>query len=202
MDYYDKNLFEVINENAMKGGGRQPLAINKNTELQQKLFIYQILKGLSYIHSLKICHRDIKPHNMLVKGWELVLCDFGSAKKLIPGEDNLSYICSRCYRAPELIFGSTGYTTQIDIWSVACVIIEMLHGMPFFIGENSLDHLLEVIKVVGTPSKQEVLQMNPNYDISEYDLPVIKRKSFSRLFPKADPKLIDLVNKLMIYNPH
>ncbi len=81
MDYYDKNLFEVINE--MKGG-RQP-SMTKNTELQQKVFIYQILKGLSYIHSLRICHRDIKPHNMLVKGWELVLCDFGSAKKLIPG---------------------------------------------------------------------------------------------------------------------
>lgn len=88
------------------------------------------------------------------------------------------------------------------MWSAACVIIEMLHGLPLFIGENSLDHLLEVIKVVGTPSKQEVLQMNPNYDISEYDLPVIKRKSFSRLFPKADSKLIDLVNKLMNYNPH
>jgi serine/threonine protein kinase len=132
----------------------------------------------------------------------LVLCDFGSAKKLIPGENNLSYICSRCYRAPELIFGSTGYTTQIDMWSVACVIIEMLHGLPLFIGDNSLDHLLEVIKVVGTPSKEEVLQMNPNYDISEYDLPVIKRKIFSRILPKADPKLIDLVNKLMVYNPH
>lgn len=88
------------------------------------------------------------------------------------------------------------------MWSVACVIIEMLHGLPLFIGENSLDHLLEVIKVVGTPSKQEVLQMNPNYDISEYDLPVIKRKAFSRLFPKADSKLIDLVDKLMIYSPH
>jgi serine/threonine protein kinase len=69
MDYYDKSLFEVINESAMKCGARQPLAINKSTELQQKVFIYQIIKGLSYIHSLKICHRDIKPHNMLVKGW-------------------------------------------------------------------------------------------------------------------------------------
>ena len=69
MDYYDRNLFEVINESAMKGGVRQPLALNKNTKLQQKVFIYQILKGLSYIHSLKICHRDIKPHNILVKDW-------------------------------------------------------------------------------------------------------------------------------------
>jgi len=66
----------------------------------------------------------------------------------------LSYICSRCYRAPELIFGSTTYTTQIDLWSVACIILEILYGFPLFIGENSLDHLLEVIKVVGTPTKQ------------------------------------------------
>ena len=88
------------------------------------------------------------------------------------------------------------------MWSVACVIIEMLHGLPLFIGENSLDHLLEVIKVVGTPTRQEVLQMNSSYDISEYDLPMIKTKSLSRIFPYADTKLVDLVNKLMVYNPH
>ena len=62
--------------------------------------------------------------------------------------------------------------------------------------------MLEVIKVVGTPTKEEVLQMNENYDISEYDLPMIKRKSLTRLFPKADSKLIDLVNKLLVYNPY
>lgn len=78
----------------------------------------------------------------------------------------------------------------------------MLNGLPLFIGENSLDHLLEVIKVVGTPTKNEVLQMNENYDITEFDLPMIKRKSLSKLFPKADPKLVDLVNKLLVYNPN
>ncbi len=78
----------------------------------------------------------------------------------------------------------------------------MLNSTPLFIGENSLDHLLEVIKVVGTPTKQEVLEMNPCYDISEFDLPVIKRKSLTKLFPRADPALIDLVNKLLVYNPN
>ena len=71
---------------------------------------------------------------MLVNEWELVLCDFGSAKQLAPNEANLSYICSRCYRAPELIFGSTAYTPQIDLWSVGCVILEMINGIPLFIG--------------------------------------------------------------------
>jgi serine/threonine protein kinase len=130
-----------------------------------------------------------------------VLCDFGSAKKLIPGESNLSYICSRCYRAPELIFGSTGYTSQIDLWSVGCIILEMIHKIPLFIGQNSLDHLLEVIKILGTPSKAEVLAMNPDYDLEDYQLPVIKRKVLSKLFPKSDPLLLDLLNKLLIYSP-
>ena len=85
MDFYEKNLFEIVNENTFKSGDRQSFSLAKNIELQQKVLIYQILKGLSYIHSLNICHRDIKPHNMLVKGWDLVLCDFGSAKKLISG---------------------------------------------------------------------------------------------------------------------
>lgn len=62
--------------------------------------------------------------------------------------------------------------------------------------------MLEVIKVVGTPTKNEVLQMNENYDITEFDLPMIKRKSLSKLFPKADPKLVDLVNKILVYNPN
>jgi len=57
----------------------------KNLEMRQKVYLYQMLRSLSYIHSLSICHRDIKPHNMLVRSWELVLCDFGSAKRLIPG---------------------------------------------------------------------------------------------------------------------
>jgi glycogen synthase kinase 3 beta len=74
-----------------------------------------MLRSLAYIHSLGICHRDIKPQNLLInpETHELKLCDFGSAKILIKGEPNVSYICSRYYRAPELIFGATDYTTAI-----------------------------------------------------------------------------------------
>lgn len=70
---------------------------------------------------------------------KLVLCDFGSAKKLVKNEPNIAYICSRAYRAPELIFGSTDYTEKIDIWSTACVIAEMATGEPLFFGESSVD---------------------------------------------------------------
>lgn len=80
-----------------------------------KLYMYQLLRSLAYIHSVGICHRDIKPQNLLLNPptGVLKLCDFGSAKILIAGEPNVSYICSRYYRAPELIFGATNYTTNI-----------------------------------------------------------------------------------------
>lgn len=77
--------------------------------------MYQLFRSLAYIHSLGICHRDIKPQNLLLDPdtGVLKLCDFGSAKHLVKGEPNVSYICSRYYRAPELIFGAIDYTTKI-----------------------------------------------------------------------------------------
>ncbi len=84
--------------------------------------MYQMFRSLAYIHALGICHRDIKPQNLLLdpNTGVLKLCDFGSAKILVPGEPNVSYICSRYYRAPELIFGATNYTCAIGISFLYC----------------------------------------------------------------------------------
>lgn len=88
--------------------------------LEIKIYIYQLFRSLAYIHSMGICHRDIKPQNLLLDPTTgvLKLCDFGSAKILVENEPNVSYICSRYYRAPELIFGATNYTTKIgrSLW--------------------------------------------------------------------------------------
>ncbi|GFP95088.1 shaggy-related protein kinase delta [Phtheirospermum japonicum] len=92
---------------------------------------------------VKLYTYQVNPHTHQLK-----LCDFGSAKVLVKGEPNVSYICSRYYRAPELIFGATEYTTAIDIWSTGCVMAELLLGQPLFPGESGVDQLVEIIKVV------------------------------------------------------
>ncbi|XP_076764510.1 glycogen synthase kinase-3 beta isoform X3 [Xylocopa sonorina] len=139
-----------------------------------KLYMYQLFRSLAYIHSLGICHRDIKPQNLLLdpESGVLKLCDFGSAKHLVKGEPNVSYICSRYYRAPELIFGAIDYTTKIDVWSAGCVVAELLLGQPIFPGDSGVDQLVEIIKVLGTPTRDQIREMNPNY--TEFKFPQIK----------------------------
>ncbi|KAL6909414.1 hypothetical protein ACP4OV_001695 [Aristida adscensionis] len=169
-----------------------------------KLYTYQICRALAYIHNcVGICHRDIKPQNVLVNPHthQLKICDFGSAKVLVKGEPNISYICSRYYRAPELIFGATEYTTAIDLWSTGCVMAELLLGQPLFPGESGVDQLVEIIKVLGTPTREEIKCMNPNY--TEFKFPQIKAHPWHKVFQKRlPPEAVDLVSRLLQYSPN
>ncbi|XP_050697320.1 glycogen synthase kinase-3 beta-like isoform X2 [Eriocheir sinensis] len=187
-----------------------------------KLYMYQLFRSLAYIHSLGVCHRDIKPQNLLLdpETGVLKLCDFGSAKHLVRGEPNVSYICSRYYRAPELIFGATDYTTNIDVWSAGCVLAELLLGQPIFPGDSGVDQLVEIIKVLGTPTREQIREMNPNY--TEFKFPQIKSHPWQkalltriadapnhdkkhqklRVFRQRTPEdAINLVSRLLEYTP-
>ncbi|KAK8487062.1 hypothetical protein V6N13_016266 [Hibiscus sabdariffa] len=168
-----------------------------------QLYTYQICRALHYLHHVVgVCHRDVKPQNILVNphSHQVKICDFGSAKKLVPGEPNISYICSRYYRAPELIFGVTEYTTAIDMWSVGCVMAELMLGHPLFPGESSVDQLVEIIKILGTPTREEIKCMNPNY--TEFKFPAIKAHPWHKLFNKRmPPEAVDLVSRLLQYSP-
>ncbi|XP_019460861.1 PREDICTED: shaggy-related protein kinase epsilon-like isoform X2 [Lupinus angustifolius] len=170
-----------------------------------QLYIYQICRGLNYMHHvIGVCHRDIKPQNLLVnpQSHHLKICDFGSAKKLVPGEPNISYICSRYYRAPELIFGATEYTTAIDIWSVGCVLAELLLGQPMFPGESGVDQLVEIIKILGTPTREEIRCMNPN-NYNEFKFPQIKAHPWHKVFRKRmPPEVVDLISRMLQYSPN
>ncbi|XP_046599287.1 glycogen synthase kinase-3 beta isoform X3 [Neodiprion lecontei] len=167
-----------------------------------KLYMYQLFRSLAYIHSLGICHRDIKPQNLLLdpETGVLKLCDFGSAKHLVKGEPNVSYICSRYYRAPELIFGAIDYTTKIDVWSAGCVLAELLLGQPIFPGDSGVDQLVEIIKVLGTPTREQIREMNPNY--TEFKFPQIKSHPWQKVFrARTPPEAMELVARLLEYTP-
>lgn len=194
LEYVPENMYRVARHYSK----------NKQTipMLYIKLYMYQLFRSLAYIHAIGICHRDIKPQNLLLDPETAVLklCDFGSAKQLIAGEPNVSYICSRYYRAPELIFGATDYTSNIDVWSGGCVLAELLLGQPIFPGDSGVDQLVEIIKVLGTPTREQIRQMNPNY--AEFKFPQIKSHPWNKVFrPRTPVEAVDLTSKLLEYTP-
>jgi len=196
MDYLPETLYRVFKKYKKQKQAFPNLLI--------KLYSYQMFRALAYMHNKNIVHRDFKPQNLLVdpKTHILKICDFGSSKKLSKGENNVAYICSRYYRAPELIFGQTNYTTAIDVWSAGCVIAELLLGEPIFPGDSSMNQLLEIIKVLGTPTQEQVLEMNPN-KTGELKFPKIQAKQWKKVFcSKTDPLVIDLLSRLLIYPPN
>ncbi|XWS44516.1 hypothetical protein CRYUN_Cryun15aG0051800 [Craigia yunnanensis] len=176
MEYVPETMYRVLKHYSSMNQ-RMPL-------IYVKLYTYQIFRGLAYIHAVPgVCHRDVKPQNLLVNG-----------------EANISYICSRYYRAPELIFGAAEYTTSIDIWSAGCVLAELLLGQPLFPGENAVDQLVEIIKVLGTPTREEIRCMNPNY--TDFRFPQIKAHPWHKVFHKRmPPEAIDLASRLLQYSP-
>lgn len=196
MEYVPETMFRVL-KHFSDMNQKMPL-------IYVKLYTYQIFRGLAYMHSVAgVCHRDLKPQNVLVDPLthQVKICDFGSAKVLVRGEANISYICSRFYRAPELIFGATEYTTSIDIWSAGCVLAELLLGQPLFPGENAVGQLVEIIKVLGTPTREEIRCMNPNY--TDFRFPQIKAHPWHKVFQKRmPPEAIDLTSRLLQYSPN
>ena len=195
MDYIPETLSRLVRQ-YHKSKTQIPMLIIK-------LYSYQILRGIAYLETLGICHRDIKPQNILIdpNTHSLKICDFGSAKMLVKGETNIAYICSRYYRAPELIFGSSEYTNAIDVWSVGCVIAEMILGVPLFPGETSVDQLVEIIKVLGTPTKDQILEMNPNYN--DFKFQNIKSIGWAIVFKNMvlDENFNDFFSNLLVYEP-
>ncbi|KAE8679259.1 Shaggy-related protein kinase NtK-1 [Hibiscus syriacus] len=170
LEYVPETVHRVI-KHYNKLNQRMPL-------IYVKLYTYQVdacryLEDCLTSIAALVCHRDIKHQNILVNPHThlVKLCDFESAKVLV-GEPNISYICSRYYRAPELIFGATEYTTAIDIWSAGCVLAELLLGQVYLCFKNfGCSSLSYIIMVLGTPTREEIKCMNPNY--TEFKFPQI-----------------------------
>lgn len=168
----------------------------------QKLYTYQMLRGLAFVHGKGFAHCDIKPQNLLLDGMThtVKLCDFGTARRLKVREPNLSYVCSRFYRAPELCFGSTVYTSSIDLWSAGCVFGEMLLGQPLFAGNNGITQIVEFVKILGTPRPQELQAMNPGYPEYKFE-PAVPPLPWDKVFPSSEKAAQNLIGILLRFDP-
>ncbi|KII67610.1 Protein kinase gsk3 [Thelohanellus kitauei] len=167
-----------------------------------KILLFQLLRGLSFLHRNSVCHRDIKPDNLIVddSNYTLKIGDFGSAVKFTLGQKYSSYICSRYYRAPELILGSRTYSYAIDIWSVGCVLGELMSGKPLFVAGTAIDLFCEICKLLGTPDHDDLNEMNSN--LCNFTFPRIDKVDIFSVFSKDDHRdLVELLILFLVYKP-
>jgi len=178
------------------------------TDAHFQSFIYQILCGLKYIHSANVLHRDLKPGNLLVNAdCELKICDFGLARGFsVDPEENAGYmteyVATRWYRAPEIMLSFQSYTKAIDVWSVGCILAELLGSKPFFKGRDYVDQLNQILHYLGTPSESTLARIgSPRAQEYVRNLPYMSKIPFNQLFPRANPDALDLLDRMLAFDP-
>ena len=139
-EYMEKNVLELLQQ--------KPNGLDQKTI---KYIIFQLCKAIKYLHSNNIIHRDVKPENLLINSSnKLKLCDFGFARRINQKENNLTdYVATRWYRSPELIILNGIYNFEIDYWAIGCIMGELVDGNPIFPGENEVDQLHCIQKILG-----------------------------------------------------
>ncbi|KAM9402470.1 mitogen-activated protein kinase 12b isoform 2-T2 [Salvelinus alpinus] len=156
-----------------------------------QFLVYQMLKGL----------KDLKPGNLSVnEDCELKILDFGLARQT--DTEMTGYVVTRWYRAPEVILNWMHYTQTVDIWSVGCIMAEMLLGKPLFKGNDHLDQLKEIMKITGTPTADFVTKLQ-SQDAKNYirSLPKVPKKDLHFLFSKASSDAVCVLERMLLLDP-
>jgi mitogen-activated protein kinase 1/3 len=176
-------------------------------------FIYQLLRGLKFLHSASILHRDIKPSNLLINAnCDLKICDFGLARGVEQRDTAAAplteYVVTRWYRAPEIMLSEAGYSEGVDNWAAGCVLGELLGRTPLFAGEDYLNQLQKIIEVKGTPTAAEMATLVPNSTPSASQAMTFVESLGSRVaqpwsavLPSATSLAVALLDALLKYDP-
>lgn len=177
-----------------------------------KYFMWQLLRGVHFMHASRVLHRDLKPNNILINAkCQLRICDLGLARAdFADVADTLfwtDYVATRWYRAPELVIeGSQQYSTAIDIWSCGCIFAEMLNdGQVLFPGKNGQHQIELITEVLGPlPARPIFNMLNPyaQRTLAKFqNAPTTPRRPLSQLFAKADPAAVDVLSKMLAFDP-
>ncbi|KAK3536919.1 hypothetical protein QTP86_027063 [Hemibagrus guttatus] len=170
----------------------------KLTDDHVQFLIYQILRGLKYIHSADIIHRDLKPSNLAVnEDCELKILDFGLARHT--DDEMTGYVATRWYRAPEIMLNWMHYNMTVDIWSVGCIMAELLTGRTLFPGTDHINQLQQIMRLTGTPPASLISRM-PSHEARNYikSLPHMPKRNFADVFIGANPLAVDLLEKMLV----
>lgn len=177
------------------------LRIQRLSDDHIQFLVYQILRGLKYIHSAGIIHRDLKPSNIAVnEDCELKILDFGLARHT--EHEMTGYVATRWYRAPEIMLNWMHYTQTVDIWSVGCIMAELITGRTLFPGADHIDQLTRIMKVCGTPSDYFLSRISSE-EARNYikNVPKMQRIDFKQFFNHASPLAIDFLEKTLNLDP-
>lgn len=187
----DTDLHQIIHSN-------QPL-----TDDHCQYFLYQLLRGLKYVHSANVLHRDLKPSNLLLNGnCDLKIGDFGLARTISETDFMTEYVVTRWYRAPELLLSCSEYTAAIDVWSVGCIFGEIMTREPLFPGKNYVHQLRLITELLGSPDEASLgflLSSNARNYIKQ--LPQYPKQQLSARFPNISPCALDLLGKMLVFDP-
>jgi len=166
-----------------------------------KLFLYQMLRGLAYCHSRRVLHRDLKPQNLLInERGELKLADFGLARaKSVPTKTYSNEVVTLWYRPPDVLLGSTEYSTPIDMWGVGCIFYEMASGRPLFPGSTVEDELHLIFKVLGTPTEDNWPGISRSEELSGYKFPAYSPESLVSKAPRLDTDGVSLLSSFLLF---
>lgn len=187
----DTDLHQIIRSN-------QPL-----TEDHCQYFLYQLLRGLKYIHSANILHRDLKPSNLLLNAnCDLKICDFGLARTTAETDFMTEYVVTRWYRAPELLLNCSEYTAAIDVWSVGCIFMEILNREPLFPGRDYVQQLNLITQLIGSPTDEDLgFLRNDNARRYTRQLPRYNRQPLAQKYPRINAGALDLIDKMLVFDP-
>ncbi|KAM4783959.1 mitogen-activated protein kinase 12 isoform 7-T7 [Cyanocitta cristata] len=183
---------------AVDGRSGTKVAIKKlYRPFQSELFAKRAYRELRLLKHMKH-ENDLKPGNLAVnEDCELKILDFGLARHT--DSEMTGYVVTRWYRAPEVILNWMHYTQTVDIWSVGCIMAEMITGRPLFKGNDHLDQLTEIMKITGTPT-QDFVQKLHSQDAKNYikSLPKVQKKDFASILKYANPLALNLLEKMLV----
>lgn len=180
------------------------LGMQKLEQQVVEYFTYQMLRGLKYVHSGGVIHRDLKPSNILInKNCELKICDFGLARS--QEKQMTGYVLTRYYRAPEIMLTWQRYDTGVDIWSVGCILAEMIEGTPLFPGKDHVNQFDIITDLLGSPSSallEQICSENTLRFVKSlpHRAPFLFEKRFAHC-THVGPNLIDLLSKMLVFDP-